>query len=622
MRQSLSRVGARVRRRSGALVAAALAGALVLGGCGIPDNTDVVHIGSGPSRGFASGDDSAPARHDRTSARDTAELVKYYLEAAAGDPDGALARVKSFLSPSAAATFKASSEIRVVRLIDNPLVNPGSDKVTVNARTVGVLGHNGVLDPVPDKGVTPYPLTVKSIADQAGFFVTEAPQVLLLSDTALNNYFERRPIYFWNQDRTSLVPDVRYLPKDMPSEQEPQQIIKWLIEGPARWLSDAVEPLPDGTALLGNVPAVSNDKLQITLSAQSVPPDQPKALDQLRRQLMWSLRPNLPGVLELKIGNQEQNDYDGNDYLTSNPTYRLPDPPERFVIFNGQIRRMSRSPGATDAIPVIRPGANRNVKAAAIAHGVTPGPGNWRYAALVTADKKRQVLRVGGAPMGEQTDLRPVQLPGGSTGQPVWAISSDEPKTGAIGLITVGGKLHSFSADGSQIRRVAVPGADGWISAVAVAPDGRRIALAVGGVLYLAVLNTGADGPQLSTPSQVQVPALESVSAVDWGTESSLIVAGKRADKDRVAIIDTTIDGIQHSELQPDIGTDTVTYLAAYPVSPVSGKTSPDVVQYMANGAAFDALSGLPENIKVSDLADPVPDPVPGMAPVSPFFLR
>ncbi|MEV6598164.1 LpqB family beta-propeller domain-containing protein [Actinoplanes sp. NPDC051346] len=622
MKQSLTRTAARIRRRSAALVAATLAGALVLGGCGIPDNTEIVQIGSGPSRGFASGDDAAPPRHDRTSTTDTAEFVKHYLEAAGGDPDGALARVKSFLSPSAATTFRASNEIKIVHLAEDPLVNPGSDEVTLKVRTVGVLVHNGVLDPKPDRGVETLTLTVKTITDQTGLYVTKPPPGLLLSDDALNTYFERRTIYFWNQDHTALVPDVRYLPRDMPSEQEPQQIIKWLIEGPAPWLDHSVVSLPEGTALLGNVPAVSNDKLQISLSAQSVqPPEDPKALDWLRRQLMWSLKPNLSSVLELRIGNQEQTDYDGSDYLTSNPTYRLSDPPERFVVYEGKIRRMSRSPGATDAIPVIRPEANRNVRAAAIAHGVGQSPGSRRYAALVTVENNRQVLRVGSAPLGEQAGLHRVELRGGSTGQPVWAISSDDAQTGAIGLITIGGRLYSFSADGSPIRQVPLAGPTGFISAVAAAPDGRRIALAIGGKLYMAALNTSADGPQLSDVSQVQVPALRLVSAVDWGTETSLIVAGTRADKNRVAIIDTTIDGTQYNELKPDIGTDAVTYLAAYPVSPVSSKGSPDVVQYMANGAAFDALSG-PGRIEVNDLAEPVPDPVPGVAPVAPFFLR
>ena len=607
-----------MRKLGRTLLAGALVGSLLLGGCGIPDNTEVVTLGPGPSTGFSSDDNGTPPRHGREATVDTAQFVEYYLEAAGGDPDGALERVQQFLSPSAAIDFKAPSEIKVVYLAEDPLVNPGSDQVQLRVRTLGVLASNGRLDPVQDTGTTTYRLTVAPITGKDGLFVTEAPPVLLLSHTAFTTWFKRRTIYFWNHEHTALVPDVRYLPADTPREQEPQRIIKWLIEGPADSIHDAVETLPEGTALLGNVPAVSNDKLQISLSAQSVrPADDPKALDRLRRQLMWSLRPNLSRVLELKIGNQEEIDYDGTDYLTSNPTYRVADSPERFLIFNNQIRRMSRTPSATDPLPVLKSEANRNVRAAAFAHS----PSDRRYAALVVAEGDRQVLRVGSAPTGEQSDLRRVALRGGSVGQPVWAITSDDPQTGAIGLITIGGRLFSFSVDGSPLRSVAWPGPAGSITAVAVAPDGRRVALAVGGKLYLVALTADADGPQLSTPSQVPLPILREVSAVDWGTETSVIVAGTRADRDRVAIIDTAIDGTQWSEPLPDIGTEKVTYLAAYPVSPTSGKITPNVIQYMANGAAFDVLSG-PVRIGVGDLADPVTNPPTGVVPTAPFFLR
>ncbi|MEV4639186.1 LpqB family beta-propeller domain-containing protein [Actinoplanes sp. NPDC049548] len=607
-------------RRAGVLLAATLSGAVLLAGCGIPDNTEVTRIGRGPSPGFATGDENVPGRHERNATNDTAEFVRYYLEAAGGDPEGALERVKKFLSPSAAAAFKPPNDIKVVHLADTPLVNPGSDKVTLKVQTLGVLGRDdGVLKPPTDTGILTYELNVGTITGQQGLYITKTPPVLLLSDEALTTFFERRTIYFWNTDHTALVPDVRYLPADMPSEQEPQQIIKWLLLGPSQWLQGAVEPLPEGTALLGNVPAVADDKLQINLSAQAVqPPDDPKALDWLRRQLMWSLKPNLSRVLELRIGNQEQTDYDSNDYLTSNPSSRLAASPERFVIYNGQIRRVSQTPGAADPIPVIHPDANRGVKAAALAQS----PSDRRYAALVTTEGNHQVLRVGGALMGQQTDLLRVPLPAGTTGQPVWTITSDDPQTGAIGLIIVGGKLYSFSADGSPLRAVTWPGQAGWISAVAVAPDGRRIAIAVGGKLYLTALTADGDGPHLSTPPwRVQVPALRSISAVDWGTETSVVVAGTRADRDRVAIIDTALDGTDSTEPLPDIGTETVTYLTAYPVSPVTGKPSPDVVQYTANGAAFDVLSG-PVRIGVGDLAGPVPNPPAGVVPTSPFFLR
>ncbi|UQU63912.1 LpqB family beta-propeller domain-containing protein [Couchioplanes caeruleus] len=607
-----------MRKLARTLLAGALTGTLLLGGCGIPDNTDVVTVGPGPSTGFSSNDDGAPPRYGREATLDTAKFVEYYLQAAGGDPDGAVDRVKQFLSPAAAASFKPPEGVKIVYLTEDPLVNPGSDQVELRVRTLGVLGPNGRLDPVQDTGITTYQLSVASISGKTGLFVTKAPPVLLLSDTAFTTWFVRRTIYFWNHEYTALVPDVRYLPADMPPEQEPQRIIKWLIEGPSDTIHDAVEPLPEGTALLGNVPAVSNDKLQISLSAQSVrPPDDPKALDRLRRQLMWSLRPNLSRVLELKIGNQEQTSYDGNDYLTSNPTYRLADSPERFLIYNNQIRRMSRTPGAADPLPVIKPEANRNVRAAAFARS----PSDRRYAALITTEGNHQVLRVGSAGIGELSDLRRVTLRGGSTGQPVWAITSDDPQTGAVGLLTIGGKLFSFSADGSPLRAVAWPGPPGMITAVAVAPDGRRVALAVGGKLYLAALTADGDGPQLSPPRQVQLPVLREVSAVDWGTETSVIVAGTRADRDRVAVIDTAIDGTQWIESLADIGVEKVTYLATYPVSPSSGKVTPDVIEYMANGATFDVLSG-PVRIGVGDLAEPVTNAPAGVVPTAPSFLR
>ncbi|AGL14685.1 LpqB family beta-propeller domain-containing protein [Actinoplanes sp. N902-109] len=602
------------------LLAAVLAALLTLAGCGIPDNTEVQKIKNGPTTGFASGDNDAPDRFTRQDAGDNLELVQYYLRAAAAsDPDTSLKQVESFMSPSAGSSFKAPTDIRVVHVTDDVLSNPGSEDASFKAVTIGVLTQKGILEPSQDTTEQTYHFTVQKVNGRSGLFITKAPQVMLLTDAALDVYYEPRTIYFWNKDHTALVPDVRYLSADVPSEQVPQQVIKWLIDGPSSWLSDSVEPLPEGTQLNGNVPAPGNGKLQISLTGQAVqPPEDPKALDWLRRQLMWSLQDLLPRVLELTIGNADEVDYDSNDYLVSNASYRLPSSPERFVIYNQQIRRLSRSPGATDPIPVIRPEANRNVRAAALSHSVT----DHRYAALVTSDKGHNVLRVGSAAMGQQADLRAIPLKAGSVGQPAWAITSDDPQTGAIGLITIGGRLYSFSADGSPLREVGWPGpGSGSITAVAVAPDGRRLVLVVGGKAYVAALNVDGDKPELSTPPrEIKVFQLSSVTAADWGTETSLVVAGVTA-RGRAAIIETEIDGTRSSEVLEDIGTDHVTYLTSYPVSPVPVKQLPDVIHYMANGVTFDALTP-PVRIGVGDLADPVTNPPSGVVPVAPFFLR
>jgi hypothetical protein len=88
-----------------------------------------------------------------------------------------------------------------------------------------------------------------------------------------------------------------------------------------------------------------------------------------------------------------------------------------------------------------------------------------------------------------------------------------------------------------------------------------------------------------------------------------------------MAIIEMTIDGTSVVERLGDIGTDRVSYLTAYPVGPISGTDSSNTIAYVANGEAFDVLSG-PVRITVAELADPVPNPPSGVKPTAPFFLR
>jgi hypothetical protein len=602
-----------VRRWVRLLLAAPLAAALLAGGCGIPDSTKVERVGPGPSTGTSTGENVAPVRNDRLASTDRAVFVRNYLEAAAGDPGGALERVQRFLAPAAAREFKVvAPEVRVIHLVGNPLVNPGSVDVQVRARTIGVLTSNGILNPAAAEN--DYAFTVSEAAGQAGLFVTKAPQALLITDDALNKFYDRRKLYFWNNEQTALVPDVRYLPRDLPSEQEPNEIIKWLINGPSPLLDGAVKRLPEDTKLDGNVPAPSDDKLQINLSGQALPPDDPAAPDRLRRQLMWSLRSSQWRTLELKVGSQDAVEYGDVDYFTSNAAFTLPASPERFLIYNGQIRRMSGSPNATEAVPVLRQEDNRSVRAAALA-----GAGNRRFAALVVNAPGRQELRVGVSVTGDKGKLTTIRLPAGATGQPVWAITSAEPNEPAIGLITVGGKLYSFRSDGSSFDEINEAG--GGISAMAVAPDGRRIALVSGGRLAIAALSTSGDGVRMLPARQVLTAPLRRVSAVDWSSETWLTVAGARSDTNRVAIIEVTLDGTDVSERLADIGADSVSYLTAYPVSPIIGTDSSDTIAYVAKGDAFDVLSG-PVRITVADLADPVPNPPSGVKPTAPFFLR
>lgn len=600
-------------KRRWTLVAVTVA-ALLAGGCGIPDETEVRPLRQGPSTGATSADDATPRPNLRADTLDRAEFVTNYLTAAAGDLDTAVERVKQFFTADAAANFRVSPDlIKVVRLVeDRPLVNPGSSVVTVRARQVGTLRPKGIFEPATEEGEISYEFTLAQERGQTGYYISKPPQMLLLSDEALETYYAERTIYFWNQERTGLIPDLRYLPVAVPFEQQPTQIIDWLTSGPSPWLSGVAEALPDGTKAVGNVPAISNGTLHISLSGQALPPDDPDAaLDRLQKQMRWSLLPNLPPTLELTVEHAVDQKFTGSDHLTANPAYRLFET-ERFVVYQGQIRRRANSYNESQPVPTVRPRDNRNIRTAALAVSGSRG-----YAALVVDEGGRQVLKVGSAGTGEQAALRRIRL-AEPVGRPIWAKSPIGADDGTNGLVTSGGKLFSFTHDGGAIRQVQWPGgAPGPITGVAVAPDAHRVALLAGGRLYVAALSYSEEGLQLSPPRVVHT-VLREPTAVDWSSESVLVLAGLRPDPDRFVIMEVSIDGATQTDRIPELGaSDPVTYLASSPAKPGSNEET-SAIAYQQGGAAYDELTT--EQLTAGDLAQPPADPSDAV-PTAPFFL-
>ncbi|WP_433375058.1 LpqB family beta-propeller domain-containing protein [Actinoplanes sp. CA-142083] len=608
--------------RRGLLAVVAVA-ALLLGGCGIPDETNVTVVGPGPTGGPGGRDNSVPAvRNTRISANTPLQLLSYYLEAAAGDPDGAVNRVKAFLSEDAKADFQAGPDMRVmvVRLKGTPLVTPGDPEISFIAQQVGQLRKNGVLEPSVE-AAKEYKVRVGPVSGQQGFFVLDPPKnVLLLSDTALANFYERRTIYFWNNENTSLVPDLRYMPLDVPSDQRPTTILSWLVEGPAAWLGDVAHGLPSGTIAPDNVPAPTNGTLTVTLNAQAVPTGDARALDRLRRQLQWSLREGAdPFTLELKIGHQDAGRYSDVDYRSSNPAYRLVSQPERFVVYAGVIRRITKSAQPDAPIPVLKPEENKNISVAAMSTSST-----HTYAAVVVGSGKNAKLKVAVARTGQQAALKEVGT-SGSLGRPVWAVAADNDPAGAVGLITVNGKLYSFGAGGSPAVPVAWESAPGPISAISVAPDGYRVALVSGGQLYRATLDTGGDAPSMSKGEQVLAPGFAKVAAVAWSSETYFAVAGVRddspRDSPRYSVVDVTVDGAVRYTRLDDVGKSAITYLTAYPANPVTKLENADIESYETAGVAWDVLTAA-ETIGTESLVGPSPSPQGGAVPTAPFFLE
>ncbi|GIE79369.1 hypothetical protein Aph02nite_53190 [Actinoplanes philippinensis] len=599
------------------VLACTAAAALLLAGCGIPDESDVTVVGPGPSTGTSSGDNGRRTPIARNSTSDRIQFVANYLRAAAGEYDGALDRVKQFMAAGTRESFNPPAAPRVIRLTEKPLINSTEDRVVISYQLLGTLGKNGLLEPSTEQVEDKYELVLDEVAGD-GLYVVQAPPFLLLSDTAVTEYYEERTIYFWNTDQTGLVPDVRYLLREVPKEQQPTIIVNWLIGGPAPWLQDAVEPLPDGTKLENKVPAIDKDRLQIRLSAQAVPTENSvEEMERLRMQLQWSLRSLLPEYLDLTVGHEQPRSYSGEDFYGSNPASQLLPDPERFVIYDHTVRRLSEASRPTsDFVPGIAPDDNKDVSRAALTTSSTAV-----FAALVTGSGKNERLRVGSAADSNQIALKEISgIPTGM-GHPTWAVTPDNDAAGAVGLIIAGGRLWRFRAQGGPAQEVSSPGTAGQITAITVAPDGHRVALVVGGRLYRAVLNLSADGQALTGLQQVFSP-LTSVTAVDFSGEGWLAVAGASRDDGRTSMIYTSIDGVLQSPVLPDMGNQVVTYLTSYPANPLKQRNSVGSVLYStSNGKnAFEALSSAVQ-ITAKDLAGPSGEPRPDVVPEAPFFL-
>jgi hypothetical protein len=600
------------------LLTLATAAVLVTGGCGIPDRSGVTVIGAGRSAGVSVNDPGSPPPQYRREDADTGrELVQYYLQAAAGDPETALDRVKAFLAPDLAKDFPTDNKVQVVRETEPILYSPTSPDVYLKEQQVGILRSNGQLQPTDTPSSTPYTFRVGPIEGKSGLWILSgAPQVMLLSTDALSSFYQRRTIYFWNTDNTSLVPDLRYMPRSVPVVQQPTTILGWLAAGPSQWLGEAVKPLPQGAAVTDNVPAISNETLKINLNSQALPAGSDAgAMDRLRRQLQWSLYPLVPRTLEITIGRQAPVSFKDGEYRDSNLAWKLADVPERFVLFGGAVRRIKDTPHADDPVPVLKDAANKNISTAAFSSSST-----HTFAAVVTGSGTGQRLRVAAAPTGDQGDLKEVGKLNGALGQPVWALTSGQDAAGAVGLVTTGGRLYSFGADGGPARRVEWQGDPGPVTAISVAPDGRRVAVVSGGKLYRTVLNSSVDGVVMSDPEQVLPPNLKSVTAVAWSSQTYLAVAGVRQDN-RVSVIDVTVDGALSITRLGDIGAEPVTYLAAYPENPISGGETSDSEAYVSGGEAWDVFSE-PTPITRTFVVGPPVGGSPAVEPTAPLFLN
>jgi hypothetical protein len=366
---------------------------------------------------------------------------------------------------------------------------------------------------------------------------------IMISDAALEKYYDVQPVYFWDASSSKLIPDIRYVPGGLDPAVRANRIVQWLCSDPSPWLPD-VQRLPSGAALKS--PVVSkDDRLEVNLTAPAGG-GAPPATQRLYQQLQWSLQTSAATSpkIDLSIDDKLQTNLGGiDDYRPANLSYTLPSPAHRYDIVDAKVVQLevgTQPPllTAKENAQVVYAGVNRNGSALALVRT----QGNVRRLWVVRADG---------------TAISPPGFPlTADMGRPVWVGSG-------VLLIPAGGKLYSVTTGGNV--EFATSNRFSNIRQVAVSPDGRRVAVVADGQVWVTSLNVTDNSAVVGTNQRQILAGQVDAIAVAWASEGWLYVAGKTANLWKV-----TADGVIGTDLSGSVASVSPEDLVAYPTAPFS----------------------------------------------------
>lgn len=394
---------------------------------------------------------------------DPRHIVSKFLTASA-DKDELHQEAKQFLVRRAAwnsstATILSDSGYRV----SNP--DPKTHNVTVTGEIVGKLDTDGVYSPAA--------ATPTSTSDQrfvftmartsAGWRIKQPPVGLILRQQDFASSYAARPIFFYNQDESRLVPDLRY------SALQGQSLATWLL---AKVL-DGPPASPQAAAVRHNEVSSELDtgRAKVTVGAATVAVQLPGinqsdagTAARIAAQLAYTMYPplddkplQLNDVVGAARGVPERFD------VSTYPSF-APLPPgsaqQLFYVRNGAVVDSADRPIAGEF-------GTARYRLRSVATG--PVVGGSRAIAGVGMSTKTLVVR------NLDGSVRLLRLPAPATSRPDWSTAGPrEVWIGAGARLVRAVGSHVTAVPYTATGGVALPGV---VASVRFSPDGARVAL-------------------------------------------------------------------------------------------------------------------------------------------------
>jgi hypothetical protein len=604
-------------------IAAAVGVALVAtaAACGVPTDRGPVDVGQAP--GFGADVQSPPVKlPEPDDASDVPGLVKGFLQAAAkGDWDPAsgdqritqaIEQARKFLTPTAARDWQPSGPVIVVESVPEPQVSESQIRFSLHG--VGFLNADGVVEPLPTPLSANFTFTAEK-SDAAGgrYRLTSVPPYLLLSTLGLRELYDVRPVYFWDQADRVLVPDRRYLSRGASRDKRIRAVVDRLLKGPSAFLDAVVNSLPNNTKSDSN-PVVEGSKIVVDLSS-AVSVSDKQLLRRIATQLRWSLHPEVLD-LQLNIDGRPQGTFSDDSYLAYNPSASpaVDEADRLYVVAGGTV--VQHSTGAR-VPPVLEAPENSYVVSAAV-NGIR------NSAAVVRAIGGMRELWIGR--YGRETAaprLVRVALPPTT----VMSRPSYLPDVGNRVLVAAGDHVYDVADDGT-FKQVQFSAPVGPVTAVAVAPDGSRLAFVARDGVYVTTINSATTPASVAqAPRQLYTGPMGKPLAVAWAYEHQLVVASA------TELMEVAIDSAHRAPIAlPNLFAQKINQLASVPRTATSGEVRGPIVvdvdgraNYVFTSSGLRAVE-MPGTATQSAAPRPSPsgsrEPTPAQPVLSaPFYL-
>lgn len=430
---------------------------------------------------------------------DPRRIVLKFLSANAGTDD-LHQEAKQFLVPRTA--WNSSTATILSADTGYHVANPDPDTytVTVTGQVVGKLDGDGVYSPAQATATSAsdQPFVFKMARTSAGWRIKQPPVGLILRQQDFAASYPLRPIYFYNQDETRLVPDLRY------SALSGQSLATWLLSQ----VLDGPQAGPQAAAVRHN--EISSDldtgHAKVTLGASTVAVQLPginqsdtRTTGRIAAQLAYTMSPafgdklvQLSDVAGTPRGVPEQFDPSTFPAFAPLPTRGVP---QLFYVRNGAVIDANDRPLAGEF-------GTARYHLESVASGAVLG--GARALAGVARGDKTLVLR------NNDGSVRLLRLPAAASSRPEWTSAGPGEVwvgAGARLVRTVGARVVGvpYTATGG----LPLPGS---VASVRFSPEGARVAL----VLRTRTSSAVWVGQVSRTERSVQVVDLRRITPASW----------------------------------------------------------------------------------------------------------